>query len=233
MSGMSNKDKFEKEFSAWLGDQEGDRLEDGVTEALDVLYGAGPDASRVSKVQNQVHQTISELQAKILFYDGLSDSPVGPLFIAVDNQGVVAIKINVSEADFLSELERKYNTTIIRSSVKVADALAQLQEYFNGRRSSFSLNLNLQNLTQFQQQVLLATLEVPHGQITTYGEIARRLGKVRLARAVGQALARNPIPIVIPCHRVLSADGSLHGYSGGKGLETKGQLLQLEGALLG
>ena len=107
----------------------------------------------------------------------------------------------------------------------------QLQEYFQGKRSSFKLDLYLNDLTQFQRRVLLATLDIPQGQITTYGEVAKRLGKAQWARAVGQALARNPIPILIPCHRVLAADGSLHGYSGGKGIETKARLLQLEGAL--
>jgi methylated-DNA-[protein]-cysteine S-methyltransferase len=122
---------------------------------------------------------------------------------------------------------------VVHSPDKVAVVIQQLKEYFQGKRSAFSLKLNIKDLSQFQQKVLRATLDVPHGQITTYGEIARRLGKVRLARAVGQALARNPIPILIPCHRVVGADGSLHGYSGGQGLETKGQLLKLEGALLG
>jgi len=82
-----------------------------------------------------------------------------------------------------------------------------------------------------EREYQAVVLDVPHGQITTYGEIAHRLGKGRLARAVGQALARNPIPILIPCHRVLGADGSLHGYSAGRGLETKGKLLRLEGAI--
>jgi len=233
VSRMTNIYDIESGFSAWLGDQHSETKKDEVTEALDVLYGAGPDALRASKVQDLIHQVIADLQTKSSYYDGLRDSSVGPIFIAVDDQGVVAIKINVSESDFISGLERKYKTAIIRSPDKAAGAITQLQDYFEGKRSSFSLNINIKDLTQFQQKVLLATLEVPHGQITTYGEIARRLGKVRLARAVGQALARNPIPIVIPCHRVLSADGSLHGYSGGKGLETKSQLLQLEGVLQG
>jgi methylated-DNA-[protein]-cysteine S-methyltransferase len=230
---MSNNNDIESEFSAWLGDQQSETKNDDVTDKLDLLYGAGPDALRVSEAQALVHKAIAEIRTKSIFYDGLKDSPVGQIFIAVDDQGVVAIKIDLSESEFISQLEQKYKTAIIRSPDKTADAIAQLQDYFDGKRSSFSLNINFKDLTQFQQKVLRATLEIPHGEITTYGEIARRLGKVRLARAVGQALARNPIPIVIPCHRVLSADGSLHGYSGGKGLETKGQLLQLEGALQG
>jgi methylated-DNA-[protein]-cysteine S-methyltransferase len=78
----------------------------------------------------------------------------------------------------------------------------------------------------------MAAWEIPHGRIVTYGEIARRIGKPKAARAVGQALGRNPVPIVIPCHRVISSDGSLGGYSGGGGLETKTKLLELENSTL-
>ncbi len=80
-------------------------------------------------------------------------------------------------------------------------------------------------------QVLREICKVPPGAVATYGEIARRLGRPRAARAVGQALARNPIPLIIPCHRVVAADGQLRGYSGGAGLKTKAQLLALEGAI--
>jgi len=230
---MSDKKDLEQSFAAWLGDQKTESRRDILTDALDVIYAAGPDPSRSSKAQDLVRRVISDTQAKSLYYDVMRASPIGPIFVGVDDQGVVAIKIDVSEGEFVSGLEKKYKTVILRSPEKVAGVIEQLQEYFEGKRSSFSLSLNLKYLTHFQRKVLLAALDVPHGQITTYGEIARRLGKVRLARAVGQALARNPIPIVIPCHRVLSADGSLHGYSGGKGLETKGLLLQLEGAFQG
>ena len=228
---MSDKKDLEHALASWLGDQQTESSRDELTDALDVIYAAGPDPSRSSKAQDLVRRVISDTQAKGLYYDVMRDSLIGPIFIGVDGQGVVAIKIDSSEADFISGVEQKYGAVITHSPDKVAGVIEQLREYFEGQRSSFSLDVNLKQLTQFQQKVLLATLEVPHGQITTYGEIARRLGKVRLARAVGQALARNPIPILIPCHRVLSADGSLHGYSGGKGLETKGQLLRLEGAL--
>ena len=143
---------------------------------------------------------------------------------------MVAIEIGVTEDQFISGLERKFKGKITHSSEEIAGVIEQLREYFEGKRSSFKLNLYLDDLSQFQRRVLLATLKIPPGRITTYGEMAKRLGKVQWARAVGQALARNPIPIVIPCHRVLAADGSLHGYSGGKGIETKAELLKLEGA---
>ena len=226
------KDKFKSEYSAWLGDSRSEIQKDELAHALDVLYQAGPDPARISKVQAAVRISISEVEARSLFYDVLMDTPVGPIYIASDDKGVVAIKINLSEPEFVSNLEKQYGTDVIYSPPRAKKVIDQLRDYFEGGRASFSLELNLGDLTQFQQRVLQATLEVPRGQITTYGEIARRLGEARLARAVGQALARNPIPILIPCHRVLGADGSLHGYSGGKGLETKGKLLKLEGVFV-
>ena len=89
--------------------------------------------------------------------------------------------------------------------------------------------MDLSAITDFQRQVLLAACQIPRGQVVTYTDIARRIGRPKAARAVGQALSRNPVPIVVPCHRVLAADGSLRGYTGGGGLHTKRQLLTLEG----
>ncbi|NIL95766.1 MAG: methylated-DNA--[protein]-cysteine S-methyltransferase, partial [Planctomycetales bacterium] len=100
--------------------------------------------------------------------------------------------------------------------------------YLEGSRLTFDLPLDLRRVTDFQRQVLQAAAGVPRGQVTTYGEIARQIGKPNAARAVGQALGRNPVPIVIPCHRVIAADGSLRGYSGGGGIRSKAKLLQLE-----
>lgn len=93
--------------------------------------------------------------------------------------------------------------------------------------------MDLTSLTDFQRRVLLTTQQVPRGKVTTYGEIACQIGQPRASQAVGQALGRNPVPLVIPCHRVLASDGSLGGYSGGGGVKTKAQLLQLEGVRLG
>ena len=228
---MSGENDLDPTYALWLGDQLTGNRGDEFTQSLDALYTAGPDPIRVSRAQEVVRQAISAAQERCLYFDVMQNTLLGPIFIGVDEQGVVTLKIGVTEEEFASGLEREYQAVVTRSPEKVADVITQLQEYFEGKRSSFSLPLNLSHLTQFQRKVLLATLDVPHGQITTYGEIAHRLGKGRLARAVGQALARNPIPILIPCHRVLGADGSLHGYSAGRGLETKGKLLRLEGAI--
>ncbi|MEO7547632.1 MAG: methylated-DNA--[protein]-cysteine S-methyltransferase [Ramlibacter sp.] len=109
-------------------------------------------------------------------------------------------------------------------------AIAQLEEYFGGRRQQFDLPLDLQGGTAFQQSVWQALLAIPSGGTTSYGTLSQRIGKPAAVRAVGAAVGRNPMSIIVPCHRVLGADGSLTGYAGG--LERKSALLQIEGALI-
>jgi methylated-DNA-[protein]-cysteine S-methyltransferase len=111
----------------------------------------------------------------------------------------------------------------------LVEAMRQLDEYFAGRRTQFDLPLDLQAGTPFQQGVWRALLAIPHGAHCTYGALARRIDAVRAVRAVGAAVGRNPLSIVVPCHRVLGSGGALTGYAGG--LERKTALLRLEGVL--
>ncbi|MGD8321246.1 MAG: methylated-DNA--[protein]-cysteine S-methyltransferase [Gemmatimonadota bacterium] len=104
--------------------------------------------------------------------------------------------------------------------------MAQLQAYFRRERSSFDIPLDLDAVTAFQRQVYDELMKIPHGRLTTYGELAEKVGRPDGARAVGQAVGANPVPIVIPCHRVVAADGRLGGFSGG--LPVKVALLALE-----
>jgi methylated-DNA-[protein]-cysteine S-methyltransferase len=228
---MLDENAFEKKIASWIGDETAQQEKDALLIALDMLYTAGPDVERSMQAVEQLKMKWEGIRSKVLYYGVMEKSPVGSIFIAVGDRGVVAIDIDVKEEAFVSRIRNKFKAIVIPSPERVEGVIKQLQEYFEGKRSSFRLNLYLNDLTHFQKRVLKATLDIPRGQITTYGEMARRLGKAQWARAVGQALARNPIPIVIPCHRVLAADGSLHGYSGGRGIETKAKLLQLEGAL--
>ena len=107
-------------------------------------------------------------------------------------------------------------------------AIAQLADYFAGKRAAFDLPLDLQGGTSFQQAVWQALLAIPAGGTTSYGVLSQRIGKPAAVRAVGAAVGRNPVSIIVPCHRVLGSNGSLTGYAGG--LERKSALLQLEGA---
>jgi methylated-DNA-[protein]-cysteine S-methyltransferase len=108
-------------------------------------------------------------------------------------------------------------------------AIAQLSDYFSGKRVQFDMPLDLQGGTTFQQSVWRALLRIPSGETTSYGEISARIGKPSAVRAVGAAIGRNPVSVIVPCHRVLGRDGSLTGYAGG--LERKTALLSLEHAL--
>ena len=105
-------------------------------------------------------------------------------------------------------------------------AVTQVEEYLARKRRVFELPLDLDSATDFQKDVYAELVKVPHGRVTTYGELAESVGRVELARAVGQAVGANPIPIVIPCHRVVAADSRLGGFSGG--LPAKAALLRLE-----
>ncbi|HEY8357683.1 MAG TPA: methylated-DNA--[protein]-cysteine S-methyltransferase [Ramlibacter sp.] len=112
----------------------------------------------------------------------------------------------------------------------LAEAVRQLRAYFAGERSSFALPLDFAWGTPFQQSVWQALLAIPSGQTTSYGELGRRVGRPQAARAIGAAVGRNPVSIVVPCHRVLGTAGALTGYAGG--IERKTALLKLEGALV-
>jgi methylated-DNA-[protein]-cysteine S-methyltransferase len=105
-------------------------------------------------------------------------------------------------------------------------AVAQVQEYFDRRRRTFDLPLDLESATDFQREVYAELVRIPHGRVVTYGELAEAVGRAELARAVGQAVGANPLPILIPCHRVVAAEGRLGGFTGG--LAVKAALLRTE-----
>ena len=112
------------------------------------------------------------------------------------------------------------------------DALNQIRAYLDGQLKEFVLPLDLSRCTEFQKRVLTEVSNIPYGQVITYGQIAEKVGGMKHVRAVGGAVGSNPIPIVIPCHRVVSTGGHLRGYSGWGGIRTKAWLLQLEGQQL-
>jgi methylated-DNA-[protein]-cysteine S-methyltransferase len=228
-----NRGKSEgaKRIAVWLGEEKGQMMKDNLLADLDTLYASDPPEDVSRRAQMRLHETIQSAEENAVFYALLEDTPVGMVLVASKSQGVVAVEIGMRERDFVEYLVKTFDEPVLYSTRAVNSVLKQLQEYFDGKRKVFDLPLSMSHLTRFQRSVLEATLDVSSGSVTTYGDIARRLGKSRAARAVGQALARNPIPILIPCHRVLGSDGALHGYSGGKGIETKRFLLHHEGAL--
>ena len=160
-------------------------------------------------------------------YD-LSDSPVGELLVAVTERGLCRIAYRPDEA--LDELAGDFGARVLRVPRRVEPIRRELHEYFEGNRQTFDLELDLTPVAEFNRLALDELALVPYGQVTTYGALAAKIGRPKAARAVGGAMNRNPIPIVLPCHRVVGAGGSLVGYAGG--LERKEALLRLEGALL-
>ncbi len=162
----------------------------------------------------------------------LPESPLGPIFFARSPTGLISLQFGLSQTRFLDELEARFGHMAVPGATHTAAIAEQLKAYFSGDRTAFDLPLDLQALSSFHRRVLRAAQSVPYGQAASYADIASQLGDLGAVRAVGQALAGNPIPIVIPCHRVIAADGKLGSYSGGGGVETKRMLLVLEGALM-
>jgi methylated-DNA-[protein]-cysteine S-methyltransferase len=162
-------------------------------------------------------------------YDVL-ESPVGDLFVGVSDRGLCVISYDTDAEDQAERLARGFGSRVLRSPRPIEPTKRQLHEYFEGKRRRFDLDVDLRLSRDFGRVVLEELGRVPFGEVTTYGALAARAGKPRAARAVGTIMNRNPIPIVLPCHRVVGADGSLVGYAGG--LDRKQQLLRLEGALL-
>jgi methylated-DNA-[protein]-cysteine S-methyltransferase len=157
----------------------------------------------------------------------LFDSPLGPLWLAVGPRGVVAVHYGAEPPD--SELRRivsRYGPGVLREPRRVDPLKRELDDYFGRRRTRFDVPVDLSALTPFQRRILSATRRIPFGKFATYREIATRAGTPAAARAAGGALGANPVPIVVPCHRVIASDGTLGGYTGG--LETKRFLLTLE-----
>jgi methylated-DNA-[protein]-cysteine S-methyltransferase len=159
------------------------------------------------------------------------DSPFGRLLVAGTPQGLVRLGFATEDRDgVLDELARRISPRVLEAPARLDTVRRELDEYFDGRRHEFELELDLRFVPAYHRQVLDELARVEYGRTTTYGALAALTGKPRAARAVGTVMNRNPIPIVLPCHRVIGASGSLTGYGGG--LDRKELLLRLEGAIL-
>jgi len=164
-------------------------------------------------------------------------SPVGPLFLAASQEGLVALEfdrrlpgqqtIRANPRDLRAE---SCDLHFEESTSAMSTYIQELEEYFAGHRREFTFPLDLRG-TDFQLACWHALLAIPYGETRTYADIARAVGRPQGFRAVGMANNRNPVAIVVPCHRVIASDGTLCGYGGG--LDTKRKLLELEGALSG
>ena len=159
------------------------------------------------------------------------DSPIGELFVAVTPKGLVSIAFEDEHRDgVLQRLVREVSPRVLEAAGPTDATRRELEEYFRGERRKFDLRIDRRLIGEFAWSVLRATSRVGFGELVTYGQIATRIERPKAARAVGRALGSNPIPIVIPCHRVVGAGGSLTGYAGG--LPRKQTLLRHEGSIL-
>ena len=156
------------------------------------------------------------------------DSPLGPLTVFVTPRGLVRVGYGAAQ-DEVGEVADRLSPRMLAAPERTDDVRRELDDYFAGRRQSFDLPLDWSLVRGFAGHVLQATARIPFGSVSTYREVALEAGSPRAYRAAGNALGSNPIPIVVPCHRVLHSGGGLGGYTGG--LDRKRFLLRLEGVL--
>lgn len=158
------------------------------------------------------------------------DSPVGPLLVAATKKGLVRISYVFEDPeDVLEELAARISPRVIEAPARLDEARRELDQYFERTRTRFDVPLDWRLTTGFSRKVLKATARVPYGSTSTYRAVATKAGSPRASRAAGNALGSNPIPIVVPCHRILHTGGGMGGYTGG--LDKKLYLLSLEGAV--
>jgi methylated-DNA-[protein]-cysteine S-methyltransferase len=162
----------------------------------------------------------------------LVDSPIGTLVAARTERGLACLAYEDLRGGVDPVLERlaaELSPRVLHAPARLDLVRRELDEYFAGTRTRFDLDLDFALMKPFARKVLAATARIPFGATSTYGEVAAEAGSPGAARAAGGALGSNPIPIVVPCHRVLARNGTLHGYTGG--LHRKQHLLELEGVL--
>ena len=160
------------------------------------------------------------------------DSPIGAMLAARTQRGLACLAyedLHGGADPLLERLAAELSPRVLHAPARLDDVRRELEEYFTGARTAFDVPLDLALMKPFARKILAATARIPFGATSTYGQVAAEAGSPGAARAAGGALGSNPIPIVVPCHRVLARNGTLHGYTGG--LHRKRHLLELEGVL--
>ena len=166
-----------------------------------------------------------------IYIGQLNETPLGDLRLAASDLGLIAIEWAKSQPELDAFLAR-FDRPIQHNDRVLSPYLKQLREYLSKKRRTFTIPIDWTIFTPFQRKALQAVFRIPYGETRSYIDIAREINRPNAYRAVGAANAMNPMPLVIPCHRVIGADGKLHGYGGGQGLPTKEWLLKMEGAVI-
>ena len=181
---------------------------------IDEITGAA-DASVLARLRARLADQADDGGMLDVAYRTM-DSPIGPLLLAVTPAGLVRVAFECeNHDDVLAELATAISPRVLRSSRRVDDVARQLDEYFTGRRRMFEVPVDLQLSRGFRRAVLTHLLEIPYGQRESYTLVARAAGNPKAVRAAGTACATNPIPLVVPCHRVVRTDGTYGQYRGG------------------
>jgi len=186
------------------------------------LPGGAPEATLTSVAQRAEREGLVDVAYTTV------DSPMGDLLLAATPVGLARVAYPLNGFDsVLAELARRLSPRVVEAPARLDRVRRELDEYFEGSRREFDLALDLSVASGFSRRVLEATARIGFGEQASYREVARAAGSERAVRAAGSALGRNPVPVVVPCHRVLRTGGGLGGYTGG--LDKKRFLLDLEG----
>ena len=197
-------------------------LDRAMSEAATDLTGAGPSPQVLGDLA-----TRAEAEGLLDVAYAQVDSPLGPLTVAATRRGLVQLAYPDRPLDqVLGHLAEAVSPRVLEASARLDPVRRQLDEYFEGRRRRFETPIDWTLTSGFFRRVLQATARIGYGQVRTYAEVAERAGNVKAVRAAGNGLGSNPIPVVVPCHRVVRSGGGLGGYTGG--LERKEFLLALE-----
>jgi methylated-DNA-[protein]-cysteine S-methyltransferase len=204
-------------------------MTDQVTRTLKGARGANVDRRVRAASSSLVDQADNEGLLDVAY--AWVDSPVGALLLAGTKSGLATVSFTRGPDDdyVLDELATKISPRLLEAPARLDDARRELDEYFDGRRKNFDVKLDWRLIQGFGKRVLRATARIPYGKTSSYQAVAAEAGSPSGSRAAGNALGANPLPIVVPCHRVLRTGGAIGGYGGG--LDKKRLLLELEGAL--
>jgi methylated-DNA-[protein]-cysteine S-methyltransferase len=198
------------------------------TTPRDDLFATSHDAGTLARLHRELEQAAASEGLLDVAYRTV-DSPVGTLLLAATPRGLVRVAYDVEGHDrVLDILARQLSPRVLRAPGRLDAAARELEEYFGGRRRSFGLPLDMSLSKGFRRLVQQYLPSIGYGQTRSYGQVAELVGNPRAARAVGTACATNPLPVVVPCHRVLRNDGTPGGYVGGAAAKTT--LLNLEAA---
>jgi methylated-DNA-[protein]-cysteine S-methyltransferase len=186
-----------------------------------------------SQAQKRTNHRTSGIDARdrVIFFGGLRAPRFRTIWIAASVEGLVAIELGGSRQDFVTGLIRRTHARVRFAPGRVRPVANQIRQYLAGRRRAFAIRIDWSAIPgAFQRRALSAVLSIPYGHTVSYKTIAAQIGRPQAVRAVGRANATNPVPLVIPCHRVVGADGSLRGYGGAGGVVTKAWLIDMEAA---